>query len=103
MATTLTHMLRVSPATARRLKAYAREEGRTMDGTINALLDEKGFPKDHLPDPFLWAGDQEGKERFQAMLAAAERASDTNLADFARKRLAQIEAALAGTPPEVDE
>ncbi|PSH02761.1 MAG: hypothetical protein CXZ00_15790 [Acidobacteria bacterium] len=92
MATSYTHMLRIAPTTARRLKAYAKEEGRTMDAAINALLDDKGFPKDHLPEPFLWAGDQEGKDRFLAMLEAAERAGDTALADFARKRLAQIEA-----------
>ncbi|MEL7638447.1 MAG: hypothetical protein AAGU21_02285 [Solidesulfovibrio sp.] len=103
MTTKMTHMLRVAPETARRLKAYAREDGRTMDGAINALLDEKGFPRHHLPDPFLWAGDPEGTERFQAMLTAAEAAGDAPLADFARERLRQIEDYVAGKTSEAEE
>lgn len=96
MPTHCTHMLRIAPGTARRLKAFARENGQIMDGAINTLLDEKGFPREHLPDPYLWAGDPEGQERFEAMLAAAEAAGDDSLAAFARARLREIEDVLAG-------
>lgn len=100
MTTRMTHMVRITPETARRLKAYAREEGRTMDAAINALMDAAGFPRDHLPDPYVWAGEQEGLERFRAMLEAAEAAGDKALAEFARKRLRQINDTLAGKNPE---
>jgi len=96
MPTTKTHMLRIDPGTARRLRAYARDNGQTMDGAINALLDATGFPRNNLPDPYAWAGDQDGLDRFQAMLEAAEKAGDDALAGFARTRLRQIEEALAG-------
>ncbi|WP_428565447.1 MAG: hypothetical protein ACP59X_04365 [Solidesulfovibrio sp. DCME] len=96
MTTKMTHMLRIAPATARRLKAYARENSQTMDGGINSLLDAAGFPREHVLDAYTWAGDQEGQERFQAMLEAAEKAGDKLLAAFARKRLRQIADALAG-------
>ena len=103
MTTKMTHMLRITPETARRLKIYAQEEGRTMDGAINALLDAVGFPREHLPAPFLWAGDPDGLDRFEAMLEAAKAAGDDALAAFAQKRLDQIEAAaVAGKKEEVD-
>lgn len=96
MPTTKTHMVRIDPGTARRLRAYARENGQTMDGAINALMDATGFPRNNLPDPYAWAGEQDAKEWFQAILEAAEKAGDDALAGFARNRLRQIEEALAG-------
>lgn len=103
MPTTKTHMLRIAPGTARRLKAYARQNGQTMDGAVNSLLDDVGFPRNHMPDPYAWAGEQDSLERFHEMLQAAEAAGDDALADFARNRLRQIEDAISGKNKEAGE
>jgi len=100
MPTKYTHMLRIAPATARRLRAFAGEHGQTMSAAIDALLDAAKFPKEHVMPNFAWAGEQDALERFHEMLRAAEAAGDEPLADFARKRLSQIDDALTGKPQE---